>query len=227
MPTAAQCNAGGSVSISAPNANLTSGCYLSLTFTSAANVVLDAGIYYIDGGDFSITGLTSTASIIGTGVTIVLTNITQAKPGSINIDVNSCNGSVSLKAPGANSGLLQPSATASQSLLIFQDPTVAPRNSSNTITTGGGSTGCASPTVTLAGAIVTPRSADDLQGNQVAAVAGCAEFIAQSFGFSGNPQLDDSGCNAPSGSGGGTADGSGSTGVTINQATIEQVFLTR
>jgi Flp pilus assembly protein TadG len=201
--------------------------YCSLAISGAAKVTFPQGVYYIDGGDFSISSLSSGASITGTGVTIVLTKVTQAKPGNININLNSCNGTVSLTAPGPGAGRLQPSATASQGLLIFQDPTLAPANSSNTITTGGGGTSCASPTVTLAGAIVTPRSDDNLQGNQVAAVAGCTEFIAQSFTFSGNPQFDDTGCNAPSGSGGGTQGGSGSTGVTINQAIIEQVFLTQ
>ena len=81
--------------------------------------------------------------------------------------------------------------------------------------------------MTLSGAIVTPASDVTLQGNPVTLVQGCTEFIAQSFLFGGTPQLDDSGCNAPSGSGGGTAGGSGSTGVTINQAIIEQVFLTQ
>jgi Flp pilus assembly protein TadG len=227
MPTGTQCTTNGSVAISAAHANLSPGCYLGLAFTAGANVILSPGIYYIDGGDFSISNLNSGASITGTGVTIVLTQVIATHPGQINIDLSSCNGTVSLKAPGPNAGMLQPSASRSQGLLIFQDPTFTPVNSTNTITTGGGSTSCASPTVTLAGAIVTPRSDDNLKGNQVAAVAGCTEFIAQSFTFSGNPELDDSGCNAPSGSGGGTVGGSGSTGVTINQAIIEQVFLTQ
>jgi hypothetical protein len=227
MPTGTQCTAGGSVTVNASHAPLSPGCYLGLAFTAGANVVLNSGVYYIDGGDFSITSLNNGASVTGTGITIVLTHVTTAHPGQININLNSCNGTVSLTAPGPNAGLLQPSATASQGLLIFQDPTASPSSSANTITTGGGSTTCGSPTVTLSGAIVTPRSDDNLQGNQVTTVAGCTEFIAQSFTLSGTPRIDDLGCNAPSGSGGGTVGGSGSTGVTINQAIIEQVFLTQ
>ena len=228
---------------------LNPGFYCGLTFTGAANVKLNAGIYYIDGyqsagkkstpeGVFSITSLTCGASITGTGVTIVLTNVNQMFAGNIDIDPGTatCGGStaptISLSAPGPGAGLLKPSGTASQGLLIFQDPTTVSGGKkggtpATTITTGKTSTGSGSATVTLSGAIVTPASDVTLQGNPVTSVQGCTEFIAQSFLFGGTPQLDDSGCNAPSGSGGGTVGGSGSTGVTINQAIIEQVFLTQ
>ena len=93
------------------------------------------------------------------------------------------------------------------------------------MTTGKASSNCASATVTLGGAIVTPRSDDLLQGNRVLAVKGCTEFIAQKFTFNGTPALDDAGCNPLSGSNGGTQGGDGSTGVTINQAIVQQIFL--
>jgi Flp pilus assembly protein TadG len=205
--------------------------YCDLTISGTAIVTFPSNkVIYIDGGDFSISG--SGASVTGTGVTIVLTKVANPKPGGINIDP-SCGATISLSAPGPGSGLLQDtandanSATISQGLLIFQDPTFAPASSSNTIATGKASTSCASATVTLAGAIVTPRSNVTLKGNEVVSVKGCTEFIAQKFTFSGTPHFDDSGCNAPTGSGGGTQGGDGSTGVTINQATIEQVFLTQ
>ncbi len=231
---------------------LNPGFYCGLSFGGAANVKLNPGIYYIDGvtcgsghhascsgGNFTIgatngttNSLTSGASITGNGVTIVLTNINGSYAGGIDIDPGTtCNATpavVSLTAPGPGAGLLKVSATASQGLLIYQDPTaVTSSTPSTTITTGKTSTSCNSTTVTLSGAIVTPASDLTLQGNPVTSVQGCTEFIAQSFLFGGTPQLDDSGCNAPSGSGGGTVGGSGSTGVTINQAIIEQVFLTQ
>jgi len=86
--------------------------------------------------------------------------------------------------------------------------------------------------VTLTGAIVTPGTSPTVAGYPVAGtpVPGCAEFIAMSFTFTGNPQFDDFGCNSPSPAGGGIGrfDGKGSTGVTINQTNpVEQVFLSQ
>jgi hypothetical protein len=53
-----------------------------------------------------------------------------------------CTSKVTLSGPGAGAGLLQPSATASQGLLFFQDPTAVASPNSNTITSGASSSGC-------------------------------------------------------------------------------------
>jgi hypothetical protein len=91
--------------------------------------------------------------------------------------------------------------------LFFQDPTaVVGSPPTNTITTGA-SNNC----VTLNGAIYTPGAADQLQGNASASLAGCTEFIAQSFTLGVNLGLDDTGCSA--------------VGITLNQAQIQQVYL--
>jgi hypothetical protein len=213
--------------------------YCSLTFSGAANVLIPAGVYYIDGGNLTITGLSSGASITNApgGVTIVLTKVNQANAGGINIAPGICNANISLTAPGPGAGLLQPSATASQGLLIFQDPTAVNNllPPISTITTGAATQGCGAATVTLTGAIVTPATSPTVAGYPVAGIAaGCTEFIAASFTFNGNPQFDDSGCNPPSPAGGGigTIGGNGQAapppGVTINQTNpVEQVFLSQ
>jgi hypothetical protein len=228
--------------ITSVHAPLSQDLYCGLSFSAGASVVLNPGIYYIDGGNFQIgfdssgtpSSLTAGASITSApgGVTIVLTKVSQAYAGGINIAPGICNATISLTAPGPGSGLLQPSATASQGLLIFQDPTAVNNllPPISTITTGAATQGCGATTVTLTGAIVTPATSPTVEGYPVAGVAGCTEFIAQSFIFSGTPQLDDSGCNPPSPAGGGigTVGGSGSTGVTINQTNpVEQVFLSQ
>ena len=294
LPTAAQCNAGSDVSISGVNPNLSPGCYRSMSFSGEAQVTFNPGLYYIDGGNFSITGLVgatspmlftsdptsigtktlyfcngctsrvyvgmtvtditpanseaiqpgttvtavtnttvliskpvvnrgvgkkdtiqfagNAASISGTGVTIVLTAIAPGNSaGAIDIDPGAvCSATVSLNGPTTGNGLLQPSATASQGLLFVQDPT-ASSPQGNTITTGASDPSCGTSNVTLNGAIYTPASSDNLQGNAFANFAGCTEFIAQSFTFSGNLQLDDTNCSA--------------VGITLNQAQIQQVYL--
>jgi hypothetical protein len=219
------------------NQPLSPDLYCGMSFSAGAKVVLNPGIYYIDGGNFQIgfdssgtpSSLTAGASITSApgGVTIVLTKVNQPNAGAINIVPGICNATISLTAPGPGAGLLQPSATASQGLLIFQDPTaVLP----STITIGGATQGCGTATVTLTGAIVTPATSLTVEGYPIAGVQGCTEFIAAAFTFTGNPQLDDSLCNPPSAAAGGIGrlDGSGFTGVTINQTNpVEQVFLSQ
>ena len=169
--------------------------------SGSVNVTFNPGLYYVDGGGFNIMGLTGSSNITGTGVTFVLTAPPGNPVGGINIDTNNaCGATISLT--GAGAGLLQPSATASQGLLFFQDPTAGPAPG-NTITTAG----CAASNVTLNGAIYTPASKGSLQGN----VKGCAEFIAQSFTFGGDFGLDNTDCSA--------------SGITLNQAQIQQVYL--
>jgi hypothetical protein len=211
--------------------NLSPGFYCSLIFSGSVNVTLAAGLYYT--GNLSITALSNGASIIGTGVTIVLTNVSQNSPGAIDIEpwTGTCNTTtVSLTAPGPGLGLLPPSATRSQGLLFFQDPTAL---GNPTITIGASDPSCGTATVTLTGAIVTPATSPTIAGYPVTGVQGwqgCTEFVAVSFTFTGNPQLDDSGCNPPSAAAGGIGrlDGSSFTGVTINQTnTVEQVFLSK
>ena len=190
---------------------LNPGFYCGLTFSSTANVILQPGVYYLDGGNFSVTGLTAGSNIRGAGVTIVLTKISASSAGGIDIDPGAaCSGTVSLSSPLSGQGLLPPSPTASQRLLFFQDPTaVGPTTPpSNILTTGATNANC---TVALNGAVYTPKSADTLQGNALVNGTGCTEFIAQSFSFTGNPQIDNIACSG--------------AGITLNQAQIQQVYL--
>jgi hypothetical protein len=152
--------------------------------------------------------LTGNSTISGSGVTIVLTKISASAAGVIDIEPGAaCTGSVTLSGTPTGQGLLQPSAKASQGLLFFQDPAaVGPL--SNILTTGATNANC---TVTLNGAIYTPKSADTLQGNALVNGTGCTEFIAQSFSFTGSPQIDNTGCSV--------------AGITLNQAQIRQVYL--
>jgi hypothetical protein len=48
----------------------------------------------------------------------------------------------------------------------------------------------------LTGAVYTPNSEDDLQGNQAFASTTCTELIALKFVNKGTPDLDISGCSA-------------------------------
>jgi hypothetical protein len=151
---------------------------------SAGIVNIPAGVYYLDGSCPGGGGLTiSGGTVTGPGVTFVLTAQAGGTAGSVNIT----GGSGSLSAPTI-SGLLPPSAAASVGLLIFQDPTKSAGSGTNTIAAG-----C--PGISLTGAIDTPLTEDDLQGNQTSCTA-CTELIANNFVFKGDVGLDTSGCAA-------------------------------
>jgi Flp pilus assembly protein TadG len=175
-----------------------------INMTGSPTVTFSPGLYYIYGGSFSITGLTG-GSISGSGVTFALTASSGGPAGNIVIDPGAaCSGTVSLSGPQTGQGLLPPSPTASQGLLFFQDPAAVTSNTPNPNIISG----CATPNVTLNGAIYTPATVDQLQGN-FANVKGCTELISQSFTLSGNLAVDDTGCS----------------GITLNQAQIQQVYL--
>jgi hypothetical protein len=190
------------------NANVTfsGGIYYigagGISINGSPIVKFGPGVYYLDGGNFSITG---SASVIGTDITVVLTSIAQVSAGGIDIENNACSATISLSGTKTGQGLLRPSAKASQGLLFFQDPTGG-GSTGNTITTGVSDFGC---NVALNGVIYTPASAVNLKGNVAAGAKGCTEIISQSFIVNGNTAVDDTGCS----------------GITLNQAQIQQVYL--
>jgi Flp pilus assembly protein TadG len=184
-----------------------------VNISDSPTVTFGPGLYYLYGGNFIIRGLTG-GSFTGSGITIVLTATPGTSAGGIDIDTsNACTANIRLSGTQTGQGLLQLSATGSQGLLFFQDPTAVGPNTppSNILTTGASDPSCGTSNVTLNGAIYTPASSDNLQGNALANVAGCTEFIFRSFNFSGNPELDDTGCSA--------------VGITLNQAQIQEVYL--
>ena len=174
------------ITISSGNVTFIGGTYNivgppGISINGSPTVTFGPGLYYIYGGSFSIKGLTG-GSVTGTGITIVLTKSGGGPADGIDIEANVCSANISLSGTKTGQGLLQPSPTASQGLLFFQDPTAVTSNP-NIIS------GCATPNVTLNGAIYTPATMGQLQGNFLANVKGCTELISQSFTFSGNLEV--------------------------------------
>jgi Flp pilus assembly protein TadG len=174
----------------------------STTVTISQNVV-SPGVGNGDTIDFE-----APSGVAGSGITIVLTALGGGSAGRIDIEGNACTATISLSGTQMGQGLLQPSLAASQGLLFFQDPTAV-----NSLTPAYNviANNCTPSNVSLNGAIYTPASSDNLQGNASANFGGCTELIAQFFTFSGNLGLDDSGCSAAR--------------ITLNQAQIQQVYL--
>ncbi|MBV8739474.1 MAG: hypothetical protein JO007_19920 [Alphaproteobacteria bacterium] len=182
----------------APNPDVQSGsvtlvpgtAYCALTI-SGGTVIIPAGLYYLVGtsgeggspGNLTISG----GAVNGSGVTFVLTAATGVSAaGTIQIT----GGSGILTAPGANAGLLPPSAAASGGLLILQDPATSANSGSNIITPG-----CGASALVLTGAIDTSLTADVVQGNPTSC-SGCTELIAANFDLTGALYLDTSNCAA-------------------------------
>jgi Flp pilus assembly protein TadG len=180
----------------APDPNVQSGsvtlvpgtAYCALTI-SGGTVTIPAGLYYLVGtsgnegaaGNLTISG----GTVNGSGVTFVLTAASGVSAaGTIQIT----GGSGTLTAPGANAGLLPPSAAASGGLLILQDPATSANSGSNTITPG-----CGASALVLTGAIDTSLTEDVVQGSPTSC-SGCTELIAANFDLAGALYLDNSNC---------------------------------
>jgi hypothetical protein len=143
-------------------------------------VTLQPGTYYIDGSSF---GVGSQATVIGTGVTIVLTSSNaSSNPGSI--------ATVSING-GANIQLSAPTSGTYKGVLLYQDRR-APDSGSNTINGNASSF--------LQGAIYIPNQEADFTGT-AGMKTDCLQLVAKRLVFAGNSTISnqcpsDSGANS-------------------------------
>lgn len=150
--------------------NLTPGCYKDFAFSGNKTYTLAPGTYFLDSTDFSVAGGTT---IIGTGVTIILTGTT---PGSIKTNGNS---TIQLSAPTSG---------AYANMLFIQSPSATTDNSN--IING-------SDTSSFDGAIYIPNGNVTFSGSS-GAITKCVSVMAYTLSFSGNTNLQNNttGCTA-------------------------------
>jgi hypothetical protein len=164
----APCSPG--TSISTPTLPVNGSCYSSILITG--NAALGAGVYYVSGGLFSISG---NGSVTGNNVTIVLFN----------------NASVSI-TDTPNVQLSAPTAGTWKGILFWQDKasTSCPPCTSDTIS------GTAA-TSFLTGALYFPQGNFTFAGNNT---SNCTVLIANTVTFQENPgitpMLNAAGCAA-------------------------------
>ena len=105
MPSSAGCDYDGfSQSWTPTQTTLNPGRYCNgLTITNGANVLLNSGIYYVKSGQFNIAG---GASLIGTGVTIVLTTADGVSSYATLSITNGNNLTLSAPTSGQTAGIL-------------------------------------------------------------------------------------------------------------------------
>jgi Flp pilus assembly protein TadG len=135
------------------------------------DIIMNPGVYVMDGGDFLMNG----GALTGTGVTIILTNSggsTYGSYGAVNI---SGGGDILLKAPttGTYAGVA-----------IYQDRK-APSGINNKVTGTAG--------LEIDGVIYTPSNQLTFGGNSrvsSGSVALCTQLIGKTVVFQGNPTMD-------------------------------------
>jgi hypothetical protein len=142
------------------------GCYRGMDLKGT--VTLQSGVYYIDGSSFSVG---SQATVVGTGVTIILTSNTAAtNPGSIaNVDING----------GANIQLTAPTSGTYAGVLFYQDRR-ATDSGTNKINGNASST--------LQGAIYMPAQAVEFSGTS-GMTTNCLKLVSRRVTFTGNNSI--------------------------------------
>jgi Flp pilus assembly protein TadG len=176
LPTPAPSGCQGQVKVkSTDNTTLPAGCYKGMDIKGTLS--LEAGIYYIDGDSFSVG---STATVTGTGVTIILTSSNAAtQPQSIaTLDVNG----------GATIQLSAPTSGTYHGVLFYQDR----RALDTSVNKLNGNA-----TSTLQGAIYFPSQELDFSGT-TGMTTTCIQLVALRLTFIGNTTVSNS---CPAGSG--------------------------
>lgn len=141
------------------------------------HVTFNPGTYVIDGGDLTVQ---AHATLVGEGVTIVLTGADPSDTGVINFN------------SGADITLTAPSSGEFAGVVLFEDPEAPAYAGGHAITNsvlGGAETH-------IKGAIYTPSRALTYTGGAVAGSA-CVQLIARKVTFTGNAVIhnDQSACD--------------------------------
>jgi Flp pilus assembly protein TadG len=145
------------------------GAYCGLSISGNSSVTMQSGIYYIEGGAFSISG-NATLTSQSPGVTIVLTSKVATPTVFATVSISG-NANINLTA-------LPTGTTAG--LLFFQDP-AEPTGATEGLSGNG--------TVSLTGAVYFPNETIDLSGNGSLSSATCLQIIGLDITGSGNAGL--------------------------------------
>ena len=164
-----------------PNYHLSPGCYTGFAPNGNNTYHLDPGVYYLNNTDFVLNG---NDTLIGTGVTIILTGTT---PGRVQTNGTS---TVNLSAPTAtNCGTYDGVNSCDyKNMLFIQSPNAATGNN-NTINGTAGSS--------YDGAMYFPKGSIDFTGT-AGTMTKCVMVVGYTVAFSGNTNLqnDTTGCVA-------------------------------
>jgi hypothetical protein len=155
-----------------PNYHLSPGCYTGFAPNGSNTYTLDPGVYYLNNTNFTLNG---NDTLIGTGVTIILTGTT---PGSMQTNGNS---TVNLKAPTTTTcGTYVGVNTCNyKNMLFIQSASAATGNANNVNGTNGSN---------YDGALYFPKGSIDFTGT-AGSITKCVMVIGYTVSFSGNTDL--------------------------------------
>ena len=142
-----------------------------VSFSNDANVLLQPGVYYVNGGNFSVGGA---VIMNGTGVTIILTSSIAGNYATVTIN------------NGATVTLTAPTSGTTAGIVFFGDRKAPATNSNNF---GGGAA------VNLTGAVYFPSQSIVFQ-NGASNPSGCTQLIAGTIQLTGGSKFQ---ANCPTG----------------------------
>ncbi|WP_260484398.1 Tad domain-containing protein [Sphingomicrobium flavum] len=151
------------------------GCYSSLSFAGQGTTVLEAGTYYVNGGDFSI-GSQATVNATA-GVTIVLTNTSTSSTAKI--------GSVNMNA-GAELKITAPTTGDFANIAIYQDRRATDSGSGGSANSPNKINGGAA--TSIEGALYFPSQQVTYNGGAGTNVK-CMQLVAKRVAFLGNANM--------------------------------------
>jgi Flp pilus assembly protein TadG len=164
-----------------PNFHLSPGCYTGFAPNGSNTYHLDPGVYYLNSTNLTLNG---NDTLIGTGVTIILTGAT---PGNLQINGTA---TVQLTAPtAANCGTYSGISTCDYKNMLFIQAANAAANNGNTINGTSASK--------YDGAMYFPNGKLTFNGT-AGDMTKCAMVVARQVVFSGNSNLQNNttGCSA-------------------------------
>ncbi len=159
-----------------------------VSFGSSAQIQLSPGVYYVNGGNFSVGGA---VKMTGTGVTIVLTGSAASiyNPKYAYVTIGN----------GAQVNLTAPALGQQTSGIVFFGDRNAPLNTANPDNFGGGAS------MNITGAIYLPTQLVQFN-NGIANPSGCTQLVAGQIQFTGAANFSNNCAGVgTSGSGGVTA----------------------
>ncbi len=165
--TAGTAMSGAKLNISTTMA-LTPGRYCQGLKITGGDITMAPGTYYMDTGDFEMTG----GTLVGTGVTIVLTSSTDPAAGTGSIKIAG-NGGAALPLT-----ISAPTSGEYNGILFYQDRRANDTASKDSIITGSSAT-------KLSGAVYTPQNDLSFTGSTATDGTGCLMLVGNSISFSG------------------------------------------
>jgi hypothetical protein len=189
-----------------------------LSIQGQAKVTFCPGIYYIEGGSFSVTG-NNTVTVTGTNVTFILTKSPLTAGPYATADIAG-QGTVTLSAPTGSTTINLPTppdpanSTATENtagIVLFQD-----QNAPLETAAGAGISVGGNGTISVDGAIYSPTETVHIAGNGITGnTTTCTQIIAQFIAVAGNGASLQDGCTAGSHGNGTGSFGSGGTAALV------------